>query len=102
MIKSKSRRKLSNFFIDPKPLARLSIPFLALAIISIGIVFTIQWKVMGALQQTELHGLENLATLNALLGVQESVTRIGTYGLVILCVSCLGLWIVFSHRIFGP
>lgn len=97
-----ARRKLSNLVIDRGALLRLSIPFFIMALVSIGIVFTIRWKVLSALQETELQGVENLATMNKLLGLQVSVTNIGTIGLAALALICLMLWIYFSHRIFGP
>ncbi len=102
MSNKRIRRKISNFIIDFRSFYRLSIPFLTLAFISIGIVFMIHKKVLNALEHTELHGTENIETMNQLHEMQASVTRIGTYGLVFLGGACLCLWIVFSHRIFGP
>ena len=102
MSKKRVRRKLSNFIIDFRSFYRLSIPFLTLALISVGTVCMIHKKVLNALEHTELHGTENIETMNQLYQMQASVTRIGAYGLVVLGAACLGLWIVFSHRIFGP
>src|SRR5665213_3127681 len=102
MIQSQSRRKLSNLIVDPKTFARLSIPFILLAVVNLGIVYAIKWQVLHALENTELHGTENLQTMNALLEVQQSVTRTGVIGLVIVGFLCLALWVIFSHRIFGP
>lgn len=102
MIKPKTRRKLSNLVIDRGALFRLSIPFFIMALVSIGVVFAIRLKVMIGLESTELHGIENLDAINALHELQGSVTAIGIYGLILLTCVCLGLWVVFSHRIFGP
>jgi signal transduction histidine kinase len=96
------RRKVSNLVVDKGALLRLSIPFLIMAVVSIGIVMNISNRVMEALERTELVGLENLAAMNALHELQKQMTTMGQFGLVVLAVSCLILWIVSSHRIFGP
>lgn len=96
------RRKISNLILDPKSLARLSIPFILLASVSIGTVLLIQWKVLQALKETTLTGAENLETMNTLLQMQSFVTTAGAIGIMVFCVCFLVLWIIFSHRIFGP
>jgi signal transduction histidine kinase len=96
------RRKISNIVVDRAALARLSVPFLTMAVVSIAIVLTISAKVMHALEQTELMGIENLAAMNSLHALQKSVTTMGTIGLSILALLCLGFWIISSRRIFGP
>src|ERR1700733_14919353 len=82
------RRKFASLFIAPKPLAMISIPFLFLIAITLAIVIAIHWKVLHALEQVELFGVENLPAMNALHQVQSSVTVIGAVGIGILAVAC--------------
>lgn len=102
MEQSVHRRKLANLIISPKSLMRVSIPFLTLAVISIGVVYAIHRKVIGALEKMELYGLENIPAMNSLYELQSSITQIGIIGLIAVCLACIAFWIVYSHRIFGP
>ena len=95
-------RRLTNLVIDRWALLRLSVPFMLMVVLSVAIVGIIRWRVMQALQATELTGIENLGAMNALLDLQRTITTIGAIGLLILGVICLGLWLLYSHRIFGP
>lgn len=97
-----SRRRITNLVIDRGALLRTSLPFLALAAISVVTVLVIRWKVMNALERTELVGVENLAAMNMLHDLQGTVTAIGATGLAMIALSCLAHWIFLSHRIFGP
>jgi HAMP domain-containing protein len=96
------RRQLKNLVIDKRALARLSVPFLIMALISIGLVSAMSWKVMQSLKSTELVGMENLPAMNALLEAQRSVTLMGTAGILGLTIVCAVLWLIYSHKIFGP
>lgn len=96
------RRKLSNLIVDPWSLAKLSVPFIILAVMSIGIVAMMQKRVMTALEGTVLYGPENLSVMNALHEMQGSVTQTGMIGVTVFIAVSLVLWIFFSHRIFGP
>ena len=102
MTKWKDQRKLSNLIIDRRAFARLSIPFLIMALVSSAIVYAIHWKVMTALEALELFGIENLPAINALHELHNSVTTFGAYGVLLMAMICFGLWIVSSHRVFGP
>lgn len=101
-MKNDGRRKLANYVIDKRALARLSVPFIVMTVLSVALVIIIRWQVMEALQKVEIVGFENLGTMNELLKVQSAITVIGTVGIVIFAIICLGLWIIYSHRIFGP
>jgi HAMP domain-containing protein len=101
-LSARPRRKISNLVIDRAALVRLSVPFALMALLSIGIVLAIRWRVLRALEQTELVGIENLAAINSLHVLQNSVTFMASVALAVLALSCLGMWVVFSHRIFGP
>lgn len=96
------RRRLVNYVIDKRALGRLSLPFIIMIFLSIALVVVIRWQVMEALHKVELVGIENLGAMNELLKVQSAITIIGTIGIVIFAIICLGLWIIYSHRIFGP
>lgn len=97
-----SRRKLTNLVIDGRALARLSLPFFTMGLLSIGIVFAIRRQVLNALEGTELHGLENLGAVNALHELQSRVTMLGYFAVLLLTFVCFALWVAVSHRIFGP
>ena len=99
---SKSTRKFSNLVLDRGALARLSVPFVLMIVLSVAIVGVIRWKVVHALEHTELSGVENLPAMNTLLELQRTITSIGIVGVTILGLVCMGLWIFYSHRIFGP
>src|ERR1700744_5692291 len=96
------RRKVTNLVVDKRALARLSVPFLIMALISIALVSGMSWKGMQSLKSTELVGMENLPAMNALLEAQRSVTAMGTAGILALTIVCAALWIIYSHKIFGP
>jgi len=96
------RRQLKNLVVDKRALARLSVPFIVMALLSIGLVTAMSWKIMQALKSTELVGMENLPAMNALLEAQRSVTVMGTAGIFALVIVCAALWLIYSHKIFGP
>ena len=99
---STGRRYLSNYLINRGGLARLSVPFIILAALSIGIIYEMSSRVMTALEHTELQGIENLTAVNQLHTMQASVTMFGVVGAIVLILMCLLLWVVYSHRVFGP
>lgn len=97
-----NQRKLSNLLIDRAALARLSIPFFIMIFTSVALVVTIRWKIIEAHKKIVLVGLENLTPMNTLLDLQRTVTVIGIVGLIFFALTCFALWVIYSHRIFGP
>lgn len=97
-----SRRKLSNLIVDRGALLRTSLPFLTLACVSVFTVLLMRWKVLSALEATQLTGVENLPAMNTLHELQSTVTMIGVFGLALIALTSLAHWLLLSHRIFGP
>lgn len=96
------RRKITGFVVDPAALMRLSIPFFALIIISVVTVMLIHRSISQTLVEAEVNFGGNAATVAALHGLLGRATMIGTFGLGIFGVAAILMWVVFSHRIFGP
>ncbi|MGZ3723540.1 MAG: hypothetical protein ACXVA9_11445 [Bdellovibrionales bacterium] len=102
MFDSKSRRKASNIIIDPQALLRFSIPFIALVIISVGTIMVIHWEVLSALSNIESLSNFNPATSVSVSQAIGKITMVGMIGMFLLGILCLAMWIIYSHRIFGP
>jgi methyl-accepting chemotaxis protein len=94
-----NRRQIKNFVIDSKALLRLSIPFFILLISNLIITFLVCHETSRSLEEIAADDLKTAAMI-----VQLSNTILFTLvsGITVLGVLSFLLWVVFSHRVFGP
>src|SRR5665213_295356 len=102
MFKIKSRRKIKNAIVSPNALLRLSIPFFVLIVIAITVILLIHREILQSLNTAEVIDRANPIMLANLQQIVMTVTKTGLIGIMTLGIACLGLWVVYSHRIFGP
>jgi hypothetical protein len=81
---------------------RLSIPFVVMAVISMVIVILIHRQLLGMLSDMAEAMNENLAFIAMFKDIVSSIMFTGIIGISVLSVVCFILWVVYSHRIFGP
>lgn len=99
MFKRNSRRKAGSIVVDPLALLRLSTPFLVLLSSVIGLIFYV--ALQGNRLLTDIDGFQPEVIYKLQLYV-ESMTTTLLWGQLIFGTLCLLLWVIFSHRIFGP
>lgn len=102
MFKKNDRRKISNVIVDPGALLRLSIPFFAMLLVCTGTIILIHHRVLKILAHAQTTPGENDAAIGALTAALNVITMTGTWGMGIFGIVCVGMWIIYSHRIFGP
>ncbi len=96
----KNRRKISNFSIDPKAQLRFAQPFGILILTSFATINLIFWQIFNVRETVGSSAPpESLAVLNGIIG---QVTLMACLGMTLMGLLSLVLWIVYSHRIFGP
>jgi len=103
MLKKTDQRKNTNVVVDPAAQLRLSIPFFVLLISTVVSVLLIYRQINFLVDSTitsvptvDLNLVEQLQLFSTNILV-ISVGSLTTIGLL-----CFVLWIIFSHRIFGP
>lgn len=95
-----SRRKISNFSVDPKAQLRFAKPFAILVFASFGAINLIFWRISGVRDSMSSNASsEMLAVLNDIMG---QLVLMCSLGMALIGLLTLLLWIVYSHRIFGP
>ena len=102
MFKKDSRRKASNIIVDPKALIRFSLPFLALIIFGVGMILVVHRQVLNTLGEVDSLTNYNPTTSVAIAAAIGRVTTTGMVGILVFGLVTLVLWIIYSHRIFGP
>jgi signal transduction histidine kinase len=94
-----NRRKATNYVQNRGALLRLSIPFILLLSLSAGLLLIVQSQVVSALGY---EGAIDPALIANLQQVVSQVTMTSLIGLSISACLCYILYIIVSHRIFGP
>lgn len=96
-----NRRKVVNAVIDPKAQLRAFIPIFVIFMWSFGTIFFIYWKVIsfGKDAVSSDLGMQMSSSVAELTAQVLIISVVGIVGLAFLSV---GLWMVFSHRVFGP
>jgi methyl-accepting chemotaxis protein len=100
MIFKDNRRKASNVTVDPKAQLRFAQPFAILLVASLATINLLFWQVFssrGAMSSSAPP--EAIAYLNNAMGQAVMFSSIGMF---VIGVLTLILWLVYSHRIFGP
>lgn len=96
------RRKVRNIVINPGALLRLSIPFIILVTISCVLILVIHRQMLHAFNAANEAAEANTTVLIELNNLITKILTTGTIGLGVLGIVCVGLWLYYSHRIFGP
>ncbi len=99
---SKGRRKLKNAVVDTGAQVRLAIPFFILLILSGGVIMLLHWQVVHDISELNNGITQDFAMITKLNQVSVNVLMISLVGLAVLSIACLVLWMIYSHRIFGP
>jgi HAMP domain-containing protein len=100
MTLNNNRRKISNFSIDPKAQLRFAQPFAILILASFTTINFIFWEVFSTRSTMSSSAPpEVLAVLNGIMG---QLVLMSSLGMALIGLLTLVLWIVYSHRIFGP
>ena len=94
-----NRRQVKNVIVDGRALLRLSAPFMVMLVASLGLVLTVYWQLLGAI--VDVGPLEP-ATTATLLHLSSTIQTTLVFGMPLLGCICFILWVVASHRIFGP
>lgn len=81
---------------NPRATARLSIPFLALLLISSIIVLMMNWQFASRLFSFEAIDLTTFG------GILADMNRTGVIGILVLGTLTFCFWLIYSKRIFGP
>lgn len=103
MTDDKNRRKLKNLVIDSSAQIRFSIPFFILLITSAGIIILMHWQVTRALWDVgDSLTIQDMAIAAKISQRTANVFAIALSGLLCLGTMGIGLWLLYSHRIFGP
>lgn len=95
-------RKITAIIIDPKAQFRFSIPFILIFTFCVITSYMIAWEIGREIQRS---GIEVEIGHAGVLFLNQIVDRAQTYGvlaMVVLAVLCYLLWLIYSHRIFGP
>lgn len=101
MIFSKNnRRQASNFAVDHKAQLRFAIPFVILFVVSLSTINVVFWKIFSERSSMSSGAPpEALAFLSSVMGQAVILCSIG---MLAIGVVSLILWMLYSHRIFGP
>lgn len=100
MIFTKNRRKVSNFTIDPMAQLRFAKPFGILILVSFATINLIFWKVLNVRVAAEA-----AASTDAIVILNNMMSQLvlwASAGMAVIGLLTLILWIIYSHRIFGP
>lgn len=100
MIFKDNRRKASNVTVDPKAQLRFAQPFAILLVASLATINLIFWQVFSSKgSMASSAPPEALAFLN---NAMAQAVLYSSIGMLVIGILTLMLWLVYSHRIFGP
>lgn len=96
------KRKLTAIIIDPSAQVRFSVPFIAIFLFCVFTAFAIAWQIG---REIGTSGIEVEIGHAGILFLNQIVDRATSYGvtaMIVLGIFNYFLWLVYSHRIFGP
>jgi methyl-accepting chemotaxis protein len=100
MIFKNNSRKISSLVIDSNAQLRFAQPFAILILAIFATINFIFWQIFSERNALSSSAPpEVLATLNGIMG---QLVLMCSLGMVLIGLLGLVLWIVYSHRIFGP
>jgi Tfp pilus assembly protein PilV len=94
-----NRRKWSNFAVDTDALIRLSIPFFVLLVANLALTWVISWQIGRFAEKYAAANYELLISFQLLAGEIQSTL---VWGQLLFGFFAFMMWLVYSHRIFGP
>lgn len=97
-----NRRSLPTIVINSRAQLRSAIPFFVLLAAALGLFIFTYWQVIGALNQENPTTPQDIERLTTLGEVATKVMMAGLIGMLIMSALSLILWLIYSHRIFGP
>lgn len=99
MGKKNNRRRISSFVVDARALFRLSIPFFVLLITNVATVFVVSLQTTSAVESIDT---ANPAAISTALDIEHMVLNTLSFSMLFTGLICFVLWVLYSHRIFGP
>lgn len=96
----RNRRKISGIVVDQAALLRFSIPFLVSIVANLVIMKWINSQIFKEIN-FEMNS-ESEANVAALGRVLETATTTQMWGIAAVSLLSFLLWVIYSHRIFGP
>jgi len=96
-----NRRKISNAVIDSKAQLRAFVPLLILFLWSFGTILMIYRRVLSFIGEFSLEGGDVQARVS-MADLSNQVSNLAVIGICGMAILSVSLWIIFSHRIFGP
>lgn len=94
-----NRRKVGNYLVDTDALMRLSVPFLILLFANMMMAWVVSWQI-GKFAMKHASMDSQLLTSFQLLDREIQSTMI--WGQVAFGAVTFLLWVLYTHRIFGP
>lgn len=97
-----NRRRLTNITVDSAALVRLSVPFFMLLIASLVTIKLVDWQMADAISQLEFTTTEGALNFSKIVNAHTTATYIAMGGITMLGCFSFGMWLMLSHRLFGP
>ncbi len=94
-----NRRSVKNVIVDTRAQFRLALSFLFLLCGGVIVILYLFFTISNFLEQQSLVNPEVLAIVGEL---KMKILMVSTGGIIILGLLCTALWLLSSHRIFGP
>jgi HAMP domain-containing protein len=97
-----NRRSLPKTLINSRAQFRSAIPFFILLIAAVALFIFNYWQIANALTQETASAPEDIARLSAFSDIAARAMMNSLIGIVVMSLLSLILWLIYSHRIFGP
>jgi HAMP domain-containing protein len=99
LLKRDSKRKIAGLIVDSRALLRLSIPFFVLLLSNLVIFLIVSRQMSRALEGAMDSNPGAIAVMAPLMWTVLSTLM---WGMCVLGLFSMILWVIYSHRIFGP